>query len=95
MRFQLVCAQQLVWFRYGKLTMHPFRFHRIKLRILAGQRADGDAHPDLAPLDLLSVLTEPVPHSVAPVPGGFSSSSVMRCSLGPRAGPSTTSDHQW
>jgi len=94
-RFQLVCTQQLVWFRHGTLTIDPFQFHRMKLRILAGQRVDGDAHPAWASLYLWSVLTEPVPHSVAPVPGGFSRSSVMRCSLGPRAGQSTTSDNQW
>src|SRR5713101_608414 len=69
-RFHLVCTQQSVWFRHGTLAIDPFRFHRIEPRTPAGQRADDDAHPDCAPLDLLSVLAELVPHSVAPVPGG-------------------------
>ena len=69
-RFEFSGTQQSVWFRYGPLAMDPFRFNRVEPRTFAGQVADDDAHPRGPPLDLLIVLTYPVPHGLAAVPRG-------------------------
>ena len=68
-RFEFVCAQQPVRFCHGPLSMDPFRFDGVEPWAFAGQLADHEAHPNRAPLDLLIVLTHPVSHSVAAVPG--------------------------
>src|SRR5215471_13948842 len=66
---QFIRAQQAVRFRDRPLAMDPFRFDGIEPWAFAGQLADPDTHPDRAPLDLLIVLADPAPHSVAAVPG--------------------------
>jgi hypothetical protein len=69
--FQFVGTQQPVRFRDGPLAMDPFGFNRVEPRTFAGQVADDEAHPRGTPLDLLIVLTDPVPHGLAAVPRGI------------------------
>ena len=69
-RFEFGGTQQAVRFRDGPLPMDPFRFNRVEPRTFAGQRADDEAHAHCAPLDLLIVLADPVPHGMAAVPRG-------------------------
>jgi hypothetical protein len=49
--------------------MDPFGFNGVEPRTFAGQRADDDAYTDGTPFDLLIVLTHPVSHGMAAVPG--------------------------
>ena len=45
-RFQLFCSQQLAWFQYNTLAIYPFQFHGLSYKLVLGQRADDNAHPD-------------------------------------------------
>src|SRR5215475_7758818 len=67
--FQFVSAQQPVCFRHGPFPMNPFRFNGVEPWTFAGQVAHHEAHADGAPFDLLIVLTYPVAHGLATVPG--------------------------
>jgi hypothetical protein len=69
-RFELSGPQQAVWFRHGSFAMDPFRFNRVEPRTCAWPRTHDDAHALGTLLDLLLVLTHPVPHRLAAVPGG-------------------------
>src|SRR5262245_14599513 len=69
--FQFSGTQQPVRFRDGPLAMDPFRFNRVEPRTFARQVADDDAHARGTPLDLLIVLTEPVPHGLVAGPRGI------------------------
>src|SRR6266487_4412642 len=68
--FQFIRTQQAVRFRYSTLPVDPFWFNGVEPRTFAGQRADDEAHADGALFDLLIVLTHPVSHGLAAVPGG-------------------------
>src|SRR6266567_59601 len=68
-RFEFVGTQQPVWFRHRPLAMDPFRFYGVQPRAFAGQLADHNTHALGTPLDLLIVLTDPVPHGMTAVPG--------------------------
>ena len=70
-RFEFVGTQQPVWFRHRPLAMDPFRFYGVQPRAFAGQWADHNTHALGTPLDLLIVLTDPVPHGMTAVPGGI------------------------
>ena len=68
--FEFRSTQQAVGFRDGSLPMDPLWFNGVEPRTFAGSRADDDAHAVGAPFDLLMVLTRPVAHGLAAVPGG-------------------------
>src|SRR4029450_6883076 len=68
-RFEFRGTQQAVWFRDGPFSMDPFRFHRVEPWTVAGQGAPDNAHALGTLLDLLIVLADPGPHSLAAVPG--------------------------
>ena len=68
-RFNFSSTQQAVWFRDGPFSMDPFRFNGVEPWTFAWQLADDETHPDRTPLNPLIVLADPVPHSMAAVPG--------------------------
>src|SRR5215510_5088766 len=67
--FEFCGTQQAVGFRNGPFPMHPFWFNRVEPQTFAWQWADHEAHTHSTALDLPIVLTQPVPHRLAPVPG--------------------------
>ena len=67
--FQFIRTEEAVRFQDRTLPMDPFGFTGVEPRTCAGQRADDDAYADCTPLDLLMVLTHPVSHGMAAVPG--------------------------
>jgi hypothetical protein len=69
--FELSGTPQAVWFRDGSLPMEPCRCNRVEPRTCAGPWAAAKTHAPGPPLDLLRVLTEPMPHRMAAVPRGI------------------------
>ena len=67
--FEFRSTQQAVWFRDSPLTMDPFRFNWVEPRTFTRQRADDNAHTPSTALDLPIMLTQPVSHGLATVPG--------------------------
>src|SRR5215510_4400870 len=69
-RVELSGPQQAVWFRDGACAMDPFRCKWVEPRTVARHRTHDDVHALGTRVDRLLVLTKPVPHRLAAVPGG-------------------------
>jgi hypothetical protein len=67
--FQCIRTESAVRFQYCTLPMDPWGFNGVEPRTFAGQRAGDDVYTDGTPVNLLMVLTHPVSHGMAAVPG--------------------------
>jgi hypothetical protein len=68
---QLSCCQQTRGFDHGPFAMDPMRFQRIAPRTFDGQGARHKPETVALTFDLLVVLSDPLPHGLAPVPRGI------------------------